>query len=73
MTRTLSEIDAGQAFTIRDVPDDDVRAQLLRIGLLDGQVRCRTRLRNGPVVVERNGTQLALGASVADEISVEVC
>ncbi|MEF8780978.1 MAG: ferrous iron transport protein A [Haloferacaceae archaeon] len=66
----MSGVERGQLVQIRDVPDEDVRAHLLRIGMLDGPVRCRTRIAKGPVVVERNGTTMALGASVADEITV---
>lgn len=40
--------------------------------MLDGPVQCRTRISNGPVIVERNGTTMALGDSVADEITVNV-
>lgn len=68
--RRLSGVERGQKVRIRDVPDDDVRAHLLRIGMLDGPVRCRTRITKGPVVVERNGTTMAIGASVAEEIRV---
>jgi len=52
------------------VPDDDVRARLLRLGFLDGAVECRHRLRKGPIVLRRNGTELALGADLAREIEI---
>lgn len=68
--RRLSGVEGGQHVRIRNVPDEDVRAHLLRIGMLDGPVRCRTRISRGPVIVERNGTTMALGASVAEEITV---
>ena len=68
--RRLSGIESGQSACIRDVPDDDTRAHLLRIGLLDGPVRCRTHIANGPVVIERNGTTVAVGASVAEQITI---
>lgn len=71
MSPKLSEVEAGDRFTIREVPDGQVRAQLLRIGFLDGVVECRNRIRNGPVVLEADGTQIALGASVAAEIDIE--
>lgn len=71
MNRVLSDVETGERFEITEVPDGMVRAQLLRIGFLDGVVECRTHLRNGPVVLETDGTQIALGASVADEISIE--
>ncbi|MEF8776114.1 MAG: FeoA family protein [Haloarculaceae archaeon] len=68
--RRLSEVSGGDVVRIQDVPTADVRAHLLRIGMLDGPVRCRSHISNGPVVVERNGTTVALGASVADDITV---
>lgn len=69
-TRRLSGIDGDQRVQIQDVPDEDVRAHLLRIGMLDGPVTCRAHISKGPVIVERNGTTIALGASVADDITV---
>lgn len=71
MTRLLKDVNAGDRFEIREVPDGEVRAQLLRIGFLDGVVECQTKLRNGPVVLEAEGTQIALGASVAETIRIE--
>lgn len=37
---------------------------------MDGSVTCENRLRKGPVIVSRQGTDLALGASVAESIEV---
>lgn len=70
MTGALGDVDPGASVSIERVPDDDVRARLLRLGLLDGPVECRHRLRKGPVVLRRNGTELALGADLADAIEV---
>jgi len=70
MTERLSDVDEGDEFEIGTVTDDQVRARLLRLGFLDGSVRCRRRLRKGPVVVRRNGTELAIGAAVADEVRI---
>lgn len=71
MTQPLTHVETGDRFEILVVPDGEVRAQLLRIGFLDGIVECRTKLRNGPVVLEAEGTQIALGASVAETIRVD--
>jgi ferrous iron transport protein A len=68
----LSEIDAGARASIERVPDDDVRAHLLRIGLVEKPIRCRRNIRNGPVVIERNGTTMAIGAGIAARIAVTV-
>jgi|JXWS01.1.fsa_nt_gb ferrous iron transport protein A len=69
----LSGVSGGEQVQIQAVPDERVRAHLLRIGMLDGPVRCRTTLSRGPVVLERNGTTIALGDAVADDITVAEC
>lgn len=69
----LSGVSGGEQIQIQAVPDEHVRAHLLRIGMLDGPVRCRTTLSRGPVVLERNGTTIALGDAVADDITVAEC
>lgn len=71
MNRDLASVRPGQVFHISDVPDDKVRAQFLRLGFLDGDVECRHRVSNGPVVIHRNGTELAVGNPVAKQIAIE--
>jgi ferrous iron transport protein A len=71
MSGVLADVEPGESVSLSAVPDEDVRARLLRLGLLDGPVECRRRLRKGPVVVRRNGTELALGADLAAEIEVQ--
>ena len=71
MTPALSTVEPGDRFEIREVPEGQVRAQLLRIGFLDGVVECTHHIRNGPVVLEVDGTQIAIGASIADEVTIE--
>lgn len=67
---SLAEVSAGTSFCIERVGNDQLRAKLRRLGFLDGRVNCRTRLSKGPVVVTRRGTDLALGASVANGIDI---
>lgn len=70
LTPALSTADPGTVVEIDAIPDDTIRARLLRLGFLDGPVECRRRVRNGPVLLRRNGTDLAIGKSIADEITV---
>ena len=70
MSTNLDEVDDGMRFRLDTVPDDNLRARLLRLGFLDGPVTCRHRIHNGPVVISRDGTELAVGQSVAAQISV---
>lgn len=71
MTRSLSDVPPPERVTLTHVPDDETRARLLRLGLLDGDVECRRRIRNGPVVLRRRGTEVALGRTLARTIGVE--
>lgn len=70
MAEILSDMSPGQRFRIASVGDPGLRARLLRLGFMDGPVTCQNRLRRGPVIVSREGTDLALGAAVADSIEV---
>jgi len=70
MTEVLADTTPGESVSLERVPDDDVRARLLRLGFLDGAVECRHRLRKGPIVLRRNGTEMALGADLAAEIEI---
>lgn len=72
MRETLQDVERGQTFRIDAVDDDEVRAQLQRMGFLDGEVTCRQHLTAGPVVISRRGTDLALGAPIADDVHVAV-
>lgn len=70
MSEVLADVAPGESIVLEHVPADDVRARLLRLGFLDGYVECRHRLRKGPVVLRRNGTEMALGADLAADIEV---
>lgn len=70
MSNTLDDVSAGRRCRLVMVPDEQLRAKLLRLGFLDGPVTCRHRLRKGPVVISRQGTDLAVGRPLAKDIEV---
>lgn len=70
MPVALSTVDQGATFQIEAVTDGTTRARLLRLGFLGGQVTCKHRVRNGPMIIRRNGTDLAVGQSVTRGITV---
>lgn len=72
MVRELSTVESGATFEIESVPDGTTRARLLRLGFLDGPVECHRKVPNGPVIVRRNGTDLAIGNPIATDIDVTV-
>ncbi|MFB6153515.1 MAG: ferrous iron transport protein A [Halodesulfurarchaeum sp.] len=71
MSPSLADVDPGDAFRIESVSDDRLRAQLLRLGFMDGRVTCRHHLRKGPVIISHDGTDLAIGAKVADQVDID--
>lgn len=71
MDGELSGVSPGVTVRIQSVSDETTRARLLRLGFLDGPVECRRQIRNGPIIIRRNGTDLAIGAAVADGIKIQ--
>ncbi|UWG47391.1 Fe2+ transport system protein A [Halanaeroarchaeum sp. HSR-CO] len=72
MKTTLHDVEQGEAFRIDAVEDTEVRAQLHRMGFLDGEVECRQHLDAGPVIISRRGTDLAVGAPIARDVAITV-
>ncbi len=55
------------------VPEGRSRTQLIRLGIMKGEVvRCIERLPGGTVVIEKNRQEIAIGASLAKTIIVDV-
>ena len=68
----LSEMKRGQTAFIDNIPDDHLRAQLMRFGITAGtQVLCHTRIPFGPVVLRYGGQEIALGRDLALQIKVK--
>ncbi|MEX2115955.1 MAG: FeoA domain-containing protein [Bacteroidota bacterium] len=63
----------GSFLRIEGIPEGKSRAQLLRLGLLEGEmVRCLERLPGGTIVLEKNRQEIAIGFSLASTIVVTV-
>ncbi|WP_432822100.1 FeoA family protein [Trichloromonas sp.] len=68
----LSELRRGQAATVALIPDETLRAQLLRFGIATGsRVLCHAKLPFGPVVLRFGGQEIALGRQLAEQIKVQ--
>jgi Fe2+ transport system protein FeoA len=62
----------GTVVRIVSVPAGRSRTQLIRLGIMKGEVvRCIERLPGGTVVIEKNRQEIAIGASLAKTILVE--
>ncbi|MHB8928588.1 MAG: FeoA family protein [Bacillota bacterium] len=69
---TLDQVPKGQWAAIRELPDGDVRAQIIRFGLGEGEaVQCAEVLPGGPVVVRKGTFHLAVGRRLARRITVQ--
>ncbi len=53
------------------LPDGQVRAQFIRVGMTEGEkVRCLERLPGGTMVIQKNRQQIAIGHRLARQIFV---
>jgi ferrous iron transport protein A len=69
---SLNDLRRGQSGTITNVPDENLRIQLLRFGIINGtQVRCHCKLPFGPVVLKYGGQEIALGRDIARQVTIK--
>jgi ferrous iron transport protein A len=67
----LSSAGKDSRLTIVDIPEGRARTQLIRLGIMKGEViRCIERLPGGTVVIEKNRQEIAIGVSLAKTIVV---
>lgn len=67
----LHSVTKGSILTIIDIPQGRSREQLIRLGILKGElIKCLERLPGGTVVIEKNRQEIAIGASLAKTILV---
>ena len=69
---SISDLTRGQTAIISTIPEEHLRVQLLRFGIVSGtEVRCHTKIPFGPVVLRYGGQEIALGREIACRITVE--
>ncbi len=70
--RPLTFARRGSRLRIMSVPEGRSRTQLIRLGIMNGEVvRCIERLPGGTVVIEKNRQEIAIGAALAKTIIVD--
>ncbi|SJZ49146.1 FeoA family protein [Selenihalanaerobacter shriftii] len=68
---TLAEVNRGDTFQVNSIPDTKVRAQAFRFGISEGaQVSCVEKVPGGPVILQRNLQEIAVGRRLAEKIKV---
>lgn len=68
---SLSSVGRGERVRVVEVPDGRTKAQLIRLGIHQGEfVTCIQRLPGGTLLVEKNRQEIAIGAVLAKAILV---
>ncbi len=67
----LHQVSKGSRVIIIDIPEGRSKDQLIRLGILKGElVRCLEKLPGGTIVIEKNRQEIAIGVSLARSILV---
>jgi len=70
---TLADIKRGKDFKIKNIPDDMIRIQTLRMGISEGsKLNCNEKIPGGPVIVKHNYQEIAIGRRLAEDIQIEL-
>ena len=70
---TLDKVRKGQQVIIISIPQPQVRAQAIRFGVAEGEmVSCAEVLPAGPVVIQKNRQEIAIGRRLAARIEVRL-
>ena len=69
----LCEVKRGESVFVSHVSDDEIRVQLIRLGIGAGSVlKCMEKIPFGPLMVRHNRQEIALGRRIAGKIAVEL-
>jgi ferrous iron transport protein A len=70
---SLSLAVKGSDLIVAGIPAGRARSQLIRLGIMNGEtIRCIERLPGGTVVVEKSRQEIAIGAALAQTITVQL-
>ncbi|AOY76202.1 FeoA family protein [Clostridium formicaceticum] len=68
---TLDKIVRGQKLEIVKIPDANIRAQAIRLGICEGaKLICSEKLPAGPIVLQNRMQEIAIGRNLAETIEV---
>ncbi len=68
---TLDKARKGMPVTVVKLPSGDIKSQLIRLGISEGDtLKCIVRLPGGTIVVKKNRHEIALGFDLAKKIKV---
>ncbi|WP_066636195.1 FeoA family protein [Desulfolucanica intricata] len=68
---TLDKIKRGQSCKIISIPSSDIRAQAIRLGIVEGEViSCAEIIPAGPIIIRKNKQEIAFGRMLASQINI---
>ncbi len=68
---TLDKAKKGSLLIVMSLPSGEIKAQLIRLGITEGDsVRCIEKLPGGTIVIQKNRQEIAIGYKLAKEIRV---
>ena len=68
---TLDKAKKNSLATVTSLPDGDIKVQLIRLGIGEGdKIKCLERLPGGTIVIQKNRQEIALGYDLAKNIKV---
>ena len=69
----LDQAKSGQSLNINEIPSE-LKSNLIRLGICEGdRVLCASKIPGGPVVLQKDLQEIAIGNSYAKLIKVEQC
>jgi len=69
--RNLDAIKVGQKAEIRDFLDQDIKCYSARFGIEEGQI-ITCIAKPGPVVIQRNQQEIAIGKNLSKQICIKL-
>ena len=67
----LSTANRGNRFRVIFIPDGLVRTQMIRFGIMEGEIlKCIERLPGGTILIQKNRQEIAIGLKLAEQIKV---
>lgn len=70
---TLDNVKRGKSVKIILLPEGNIKAQLIRLGISEGDiVKCSQRLPGGTIILKKSRQEIAIGSDLAKKIKVSV-
>lgn len=70
---TLDKVNRGSKIEILSIPNSNVKAQAIRLGVYEGaNLVCFEKISSGPVILRNRFQEIAIGQKIAEQIKVRV-